>query len=70
MIFWVKKLSRRNEPNELIDGLDALVHESELLHSNDDELVMEKFSTLDAILEQKDATDAYMRCVLPRTAMM
>merc|ERR1719474_1369444 len=61
MIFWVKKLSRRNEPNELIDGLDALVHDSEHLHSNDDEQVMEQFSTLEAILEEKDATDAYMK---------
>ena len=61
MIFWVKKLLRRNEPNELIDGLDTLVHESELLHSNDDEMVMEQFSTLEAILDHEDATEAYLR---------
>merc|ERR1712130_296377 len=50
-----------NEPNELIDGLDLLVMESEELHSNDDEIIMDKFSDLQTILDDKDATDSYMK---------
>jgi len=50
-----------NEPNELIDGLDLLVMESEEMHSNDDEIIMDKFSDLQTILNDKDATDAYMK---------
>ena len=61
MIFWVKALSRRNEPNELIDGMHLLVSQSEILHSNDDEVVMDKFSDLQTILNDKDATDSYMK---------
>lgn len=61
MIFWVKELSRRNEPNELIDGLDELVSISEDIHSNDDEAIMDRFSSLDKILNDKEAIEAYMK---------
>lgn len=61
MIFWVKALSRRNEPNELIDGLDSLLSGSEQLHSNDDEAIMDKFSSLESILNDNSAIDAYMK---------
>eukprot|EP00485_Elphidium_margaritaceum_P002907 CAMPEP_0202701318 /NCGR_PEP_ID=MMETSP1385-20130828/14420_1 /ASSEMBLY_ACC=CAM_ASM_000861 /TAXON_ID=933848 /ORGANISM="Elphidium margaritaceum" /LENGTH=594 /DNA_ID=CAMNT_0049358709 /DNA_START=90 /DNA_END=1874 /DNA_ORIENTATION=- len=61
MVFWVKALSRRNEPNELIDGIDVLVAQSERKHSDYDEALMDRFSTLQSILADKEATDAYLK---------
>eukprot|EP01084_Bolivina_argentea_P175391 303739_1 len=61
MKFWMKELSRRNERDELIDGLSLLIGESEQAHSTNDEFMMEKFSDLRSVLSDNNAIVAYHR---------